>query len=156
MLTSEFGEGDGVLTAPEQSQEGDAVREELAKIMGDTTHPMHEPFKRREKKADEYIEALYKKAYPATEPRQASTSTTGERASLSQDEREAAEDAYELEQLRADWERDGGYEGGLKEAREMAFVLYNADPQLYLEASRRLGDAMGLRLLRMLRQRVNL
>jgi hypothetical protein len=42
------------------------AREEYAKVMSDPTHPMFEPFKRRDPTAETYIDNLYKHAYPAT------------------------------------------------------------------------------------------
>lgn len=41
----------------------DEVRAELAKIMSDRTHPMHEGYHRGDKKVMEHIDGLYKKAY---------------------------------------------------------------------------------------------
>ncbi|TKB72528.1 MAG: hypothetical protein E8D46_13030 [Nitrospira sp.] len=48
------------------SSAGLQAREEYAKIMSDPTHPMFEPFKRRDPAAEAYIDGLYKNAYPAT------------------------------------------------------------------------------------------
>jgi len=141
-------------------QGGDAVRAELAKIMSDPQHPHHAGYRRHpiDPKAAAYVQDLYKRAYPQqTAPDDTQGQAPIEPVALSQEAREAAEDARELEQLCEDWERDGvTYEAGLAQAKELAAVVYRADPQLYREATRRLGDGMGLRLLRLLRQRVNL
>ena len=42
------------------------AREEYAKVMSDPTHPMFEPFKRRDPTAETYIDNLYKQAYLPT------------------------------------------------------------------------------------------
>lgn len=42
------------------------AREEYAKVMSDPTHPMFEPFRRRDPTAETYIDNLYKHAYPST------------------------------------------------------------------------------------------
>ncbi|MCI0426919.1 MAG: hypothetical protein L0Z46_02740 [Nitrospiraceae bacterium] len=151
-----------VLTESAPSQAGLQAREEYAKMLSDPKHPHYEGLRRRDPKAEAYANGLYDKAYPKTAPTKSGDDVSGtpserDPAGLSEAEREAAEDARELADLQADWGRDGdSYEAGLQEAREMAMILHTADPTLYLEAARRLGDAMGLRLLRLLRQRVNL
>lgn len=42
---------------------GDAAREEYAKVMSDPKHPMYEPLRRRDPKAEQYVNDLYRKAY---------------------------------------------------------------------------------------------
>jgi hypothetical protein len=42
---------------------GEAAREEYAKIISDPTHAMHGPLMRRDKKAEAYVDELYRKAY---------------------------------------------------------------------------------------------
>ena len=42
---------------------GEDVRAEVAKIMTDKTHPMHEGYLKRDPKVQEHIDGLYKKAY---------------------------------------------------------------------------------------------
>jgi len=140
-------------------QGGDAVRAELAKIMSDPQHPHHAGYRRHpiDPKAAAYVQDLYKRAYPETSPQEPQSQVPREPVALSQEAREANEDAAELQHLREDWERDGvSYQAGLAEAKEMAAIICRADRKLYEEAARRLGDGIGLRLLRLLRQRVNL
>jgi hypothetical protein len=42
---------------------GDAATEEYARILNDKTHPMYEAFRRRDPKAEAYVDALYRKAH---------------------------------------------------------------------------------------------
>ena len=51
--------------AREAAAQGEQVRQELAKIMNDTAHPMHQAWKRGDKAANDYIDELYRKAYGA-------------------------------------------------------------------------------------------
>jgi hypothetical protein len=44
---------------------GEAVRTELSKIMSDPSHPHYEGFRRRDPKAEEYVNDLYKRTYGA-------------------------------------------------------------------------------------------
>lgn len=48
--------GDGSVT-------GDDVRAEVARIMTDKTHPMYEGYRRQDKKVQDHIDELYRKAY---------------------------------------------------------------------------------------------
>ena len=56
--------------------------------------------------------------------------------------------------MRSEWADD--YDANFAQARETAEVIHTADSKLYREAASRLGDALGIRLLHLLRQRVNL
>ena len=42
---------------------GEEVREEMARIMSDKTHPMYEGYRRRDPKVEAYVDNLYRKAY---------------------------------------------------------------------------------------------
>lgn len=62
------GDSGNVMTASDATPTpaGLQAREEYGKVMSDPTHPMFEPFKRRDPTAETYIDNLYKKSYPAT------------------------------------------------------------------------------------------
>ena len=63
----EIGTGGTVLSesAP-NNPAGLAAREELGKIMSDTSHPMHAGYLRNDKAVEAHLEAVYRKAYPET------------------------------------------------------------------------------------------
>lgn len=131
---------------------------EHARVMSDKTHEHYAGYHRnpQDPAAVAFVDALYKNTFSNTEAVSPSPSEP-DPAGLSQVEREAAEDARELAVLRADWSQDGdSFEAGVQEAKEAAGVIVAADPALFQEAARRLGDAMGLRILRMFRPYLNI
>ncbi len=52
---------------------GEAPRQELERIMTDSSHPMYDGYKRNDAQVHTYLDGLYRKAYPTTmaDPRQA-------------------------------------------------------------------------------------
>lgn len=139
------------------NQAHEAANIEYAKVLSDPTHPHFAGFRRGEKAAEAYVDALYKKAFPDAAPVQLGNEGPSATSSLTDDRTNDESEAMELAQTRDDWATEGiEYEAGLQEAKEMAQVLYAADPKLYQEVARRVGDGLGLRVLRLLRQRVNL
>ena len=67
-FTVSVGDSGNVMTASDATPipAGLQAREEYAKVLSDPTHPMYEPFKRRDPAAEAYIDGLYKNAHPTT------------------------------------------------------------------------------------------
>jgi hypothetical protein len=57
----------GTPSAP-SNPAGLAAREEYAKVLSDPKHPHYEGLRRRDPKAEAYVNDLYRKAYPGTTP----------------------------------------------------------------------------------------
>ena len=157
------------IEAPPSSPAQDAARAEAEAIAKNPENPRYAGYWRGDTQVMDYLGGLYKKAFPDATPVRignegvSATSLRPDKPEGNQTETPTdaqtndAGEAQELAQLRDDWANEGiEYDAGLREAREMAQVLIMADLKLYQEAARRLGDGLGLRLLRLLRQRVNL
>ncbi|BCA56685.1 hypothetical protein W02_38250 [Nitrospira sp. KM1] len=148
-----------------------ACREEHAKVMMDKTHQHYAGYQRGEKAALDYVDSLYRKAYPGNrmieigggliassppseqlgDPVPTSTDPQSEQAQLDEQER------MEMDDTKQHWANDGiTLEQGIEEVRPLAELIASADPELYGLISRRLGDGVALRVLRIIKSRINL